>query len=73
VDFQNQQAGTPPPIFKKQAKTVLKVRDGQTVVIGGIFVTSEGISQQGLPFSQRFPFWDGSLKIELRTEITLNF
>ncbi len=55
VDFQNQQAGTPPPIFKKQAKTVLKVRDGQTVVIGGIFVTSEGISQQGLPFLSKIP------------------
>ena len=55
VDFQNQQANAPPPIFKKEAKTVLKVRDGQTAVIGGIFVTSEGISQQGLPFFSRIP------------------
>lgn len=55
VDFQNQQAGTPPPIFKKQAKTTLKVRDGQTIVIGGIFVTSEGISQQGIPFFSKIP------------------
>ncbi|NMB99992.1 MAG: type II and III secretion system protein, partial [Thermoanaerobaculaceae bacterium] len=55
VDFQNQQANSPPPIFKKEAKTVLKVRDGQTAVIGGIFVTSEGISQQGLPFLSRIP------------------
>lgn len=55
VDFQNQQPNTPPPIFKKQAKTTLKVRDGQTAVIGGIFVTSEGISQQGLPFFSKIP------------------
>ncbi len=55
VDFQNQQANSPPPIFKKEAKTVLKVKDGQTAVIGGIFVTSEGISQQGLPFLSRIP------------------
>lgn len=55
VDFQNQQANSPPPIFKKEAKTTLKVRDGQTAVIGGIFVTSEGISQQGLPFLSRIP------------------
>lgn len=55
VDFQNQQPNSPPPIFKKEAKTVLKVRDGQTAVIGGIFVTSEGISQQGLPFFSRIP------------------
>lgn len=55
VDFQNQQANSPPPIFKKEAKTVLKVKDGQTAVIGGIFVTSEGISQQGLPFFSKIP------------------
>jgi len=55
VDFQNQQANSPPPIFKKQAKTALKVKDGNTVVIGGIFVTSEGVSQQGLPFFSKIP------------------
>lgn len=55
VDFQNQQANSPPPIFKKEAKTVLKVKDGQTAVIGGIFITSEGISQQGLPFFSKIP------------------
>jgi type IV pilus assembly protein PilQ len=55
VDFQNQTAGSPPPIFKKEAKTVLRVKDGQTAVIGGIFVTTEGISQQGLPFFSKIP------------------
>jgi len=55
VDFANQVAGTPPPIIKKEAKTVLKVRDGATAVIGGIFVTNEGISQSGLPFLSKIP------------------
>ncbi len=55
VDFANQQAGSPPPIIKKEAKTVLKVKDGSTAVIGGVFVTNEGISQNGLPFLSKIP------------------
>lgn len=55
VDFSNQEPGQPPPIIKKEAKTVLKVRDGATAVIGGVFVTNEGISQSGLPFLSKIP------------------
>ncbi len=55
VDFKNALPTGPPPILKKEAKTVLKVRDGQTAVIGGIFVTNEGISQNGLPFFSKIP------------------
>jgi len=55
VDFANQTPGQPPPILKKEAKTTLKVQDGHTAVIGGIFVTNEGISQSGLPFLSRIP------------------
>ena len=55
VDFADQQGNAPPPIIKKEAKTVLKVRDGATAVIGGIFVTNEGISQNGLPFLSKIP------------------
>ncbi len=55
VDFANAEPGNPPPIIKKEAKTVLKVRDGQTAVIGGVFVTNEGISQNGLPFLSKIP------------------
>jgi len=55
VDFANQDPGSPPPIIKKEAKTVLKVRDGATAVIGGVFVTNEGISQSGLPFLSKIP------------------
>jgi len=55
VDFSNQEPGQPPPIIKKEAKTVLKVRDGATAVIGGVFVTNEGVSQSGLPFLSKIP------------------
>jgi type IV pilus assembly protein PilQ len=55
VDFANAEPGNPPPIIKKEAKTVLKVRDGQTAVIGGVFVTNEGVSQNGLPFLSKIP------------------
>ena len=55
VDFANQEPGSPPPILKKEAKTSLKVRDGATAVIGGVFVTNEGISQSGLPFLSKIP------------------
>ena len=55
VDFAHQDPGSPPPIIKKEAKTVLKVKDGATAVIGGVFVTNEGVSQSGLPFFSKIP------------------
>lgn len=55
VDFAHQDPGSPPPIIKKEAKTVLKVKDGSTAVIGGVFVTNEGVSQSGLPFFSKIP------------------
>ena len=55
IDFKNALPTGPPPILKKEAKTVLKVRDGQTAVIGGIFVTNEGVAQKGLPFFSKIP------------------
>lgn len=43
------------PIIKKEAKTNVKVRDGATMVLGGIFVTNEGVSQKGFPFLSKIP------------------
>lgn len=54
-DWGHQEPGNPPPIIKKAAKTVLKVKDGSTAVIGGVFKTTEGISQSGLPFFSKIP------------------
>jgi len=54
-DYAHQGIGVPPPIIKKTAKTSLKVRDGATAVIGGVFKTTEGIQQSGLPFFSKIP------------------
>ncbi len=68
VDFANAEPGNPPPIIKKEAKTVLKVRDGQTAVIGGVFVTNEGISQNGLPFFSKIPVLGWLFKNRTKTK-----
>jgi type IV pilus assembly protein PilQ len=43
------------PIFRRAAKTRLKVRDGDTAVIGGVSITTEGISQTGVPILSHIP------------------
>ncbi len=55
IDFANQQGNQPPPILKKEAKTVLKVMNGHTAVIGGIFINNEAIAENGLPFLAKIP------------------
>lgn len=52
--------GNPPPINKKQATTEMMLRDGETTVIGGIFVESESDSGEGVPLLQDIP-WLGNL------------
>lgn len=48
-------AGSPPPINKKEATTELLVKNGETTVIGGIYVDSETESDKGVPFLQDIP------------------
>ncbi|WP_243371409.1 type IV pilus secretin PilQ [Geotalea sp. SG265] len=48
-------AGTPPPINKKEATTELLVKNGETTVIGGIYVDSDTESDKGVPFLQDIP------------------
>jgi type IV pilus assembly protein PilQ len=48
--------GTPPPINTKQATTELLLKDGETTVIGGIFVDSEQEGDDGVPFLMDIPF-----------------
>ena len=47
--------GDPPPINKKQATTEMLLRDGETTVIGGIFVDSDSESDDGVPFLMDIP------------------
>lgn len=47
--------GDPPQINKKQATTEMMLRDGETTVIGGIFVENESNADDGVPFLQDVP------------------
>jgi type IV pilus assembly protein PilQ len=47
--------GSPPPINKKQAVTEMLLRDGETTVIGGIYVDSETENDEGVPFLMDIP------------------
>ena len=47
--------GSPPPINKKEATTELVVKNGETTVIGGIYVDNETESDSGVPFLKDIP------------------
>lgn len=46
---------TTPPINKKQATTEMLLKDGETTVIGGIFVDSETEGEEGVPWLMDVP------------------
>lgn len=46
---------TTPPINKKQATTEMLLKDGETTVIGGIFVDSEAEGEEGIPWLMDIP------------------
>jgi type IV pilus assembly protein PilQ len=48
--------GTPPSINTKTATTELQVMNGETTVIGGIYVDSDTDSNSGVPFLMDIPF-----------------
>lgn len=48
--------GTPPAINTKSATTELLLRDGETTVIGGIYVDIDNDSDAGVPFLMDIPF-----------------
>jgi type IV pilus assembly protein PilQ len=47
--------GSAPSIDTKEAKTKVLVRDGDTTVIGGVFVEQELYSEAGVPLLMRIP------------------
>jgi len=47
--------GSPPPINKKEATTELVVKNGETTVIGGIYIDSESETETGVPFLMDIP------------------
>ena len=54
-DFARAAAGSP-SISKKEAKTMVLIKDGDTTVIGGIFTQKEGESTSGVPVLSKIPF-----------------
>ena len=54
-DFVNTGARGDPSIQKKEAKTTMLVRDGDTAVIGGIYTRNTGISHSRVPFFSDIP------------------
>ena len=54
-DFVNTGARGDPTILKKEAKTVMLVRDGDTAVIGGIYQRNSGLNYAKVPFLATSP------------------
>jgi type IV pilus assembly protein PilQ len=54
-DFVNTGARGDPTILKKEAKTVMLVRDGDTAVIGGIYQRNSGLNYAKVPFFGDLP------------------
>ena len=67
--------GTPPPINKKEATTELLVRNGETTVIGGIYVDTDTESEQGVPFLKDIPLlgwmFKSNTKSKNKTELLI--
>uniref|UniRef100_C6E0S7 Type IV pilus secretin PilQ n=1 Tax=Geobacter sp. (strain M21) TaxID=443144 RepID=C6E0S7_GEOSM len=67
--------GSPPPINKKEATTELVVSNGDTTVIGGIYVDSETESDTGVPFLSDIPLlgwlFKSNAKQKTKTELLI--
>jgi type IV pilus assembly protein PilQ len=57
-----------PTIDTKEASTNVLVKDGETIVIGGIMKTTKSESQAGVPFLHRIPILGWFFKKELNVE-----
>jgi type IV pilus assembly protein PilQ len=81
IDAKNDSVGqvpagsTAPSINKKQATTEMLLRDGETTVIGGIYVDSDNDSEDGVPYLMDIPFlgklFKSSQKTKLKTELLI--
>jgi len=68
-DSPGQSTGTAaPPINKKQATTEMLLRDGETTVIGGIYVDSDNTSDDGVPYLMDIPLLGKLFKTNNKTK-----
>ena len=81
IDAKNDSVGqatggsTAPAINKKQATTEMLLRDGETTVIGGIYVDSDNDSDDGVPYLMDIPFlgklFKSTSKTKVKTELLI--
>ncbi len=71
IKASNNSAGTgsPPAINKKEATTELQVKNGETTVIGGIYVDSDTEEDRGVPFLQDIPLLGWLFKSNTRNKV----
>ncbi|MBP1695035.1 MAG: gspD2, partial [Deltaproteobacteria bacterium] len=64
-----------PAFNKTTAKTVLSIKDGQTIAIGGLIRKTKGDSSQGVPFLSKIPvigfFFGKNKRTDDRRELIL--
>jgi type IV pilus assembly protein PilQ len=74
-DFGQVSANGAPTIQKKEAKTSLLVRDGETTVIGGIYTRNTGHSTSGVPILSKIPilgwFFKNHRETDNRSELLI--
>lgn len=66
-DF-NRQVQNIPPLTTRTAETDLLVKDGETVVIGGIYTRNESTSNLGVPFLSKIPILGWLFKKESKVD-----
>jgi len=75
IDAKNDSVGqasggsTAPSINKKQATTEMLLRDGETTVIGGIYVDSDNDTDDGVPYLMDIPFLGRLFKSNVKTKV----
>ena len=57
-----------PPLNTRSAETDLLVKDGETIVIGGIYTSNESKNVSGVPWFHRIPVLGWLFKKEIKTE-----
>lgn len=61
-------AGSAPAIDTKDAKTKVLVRNGETTVIGGVFVETEIVSEAGVPLLSKIPILGNLFKSKSKSK-----
>lgn len=74
-DPANTGANGQPGIARKEANTNVLVKDGETTVIGGIYVRTGSLNQSGLPILSKIPvlgfFFRNSRELETKNELLI--